>query len=569
MQFFLRVNVETEEVIKAQVPDAYKYLSGRGLTSRLLLDEVDPTCSPLDGNNKIILAPGILGGTEVPCSGRLSVGAKSPLTGGIKESNAGGTAGHKISRLCIKGIIIEGKPKGEWNILVINKNGAFFKPATDLAGLGNYETSDKLRQKYGNRACIISIGMAGEYCLPVSGVAVSDIDGKPNRFAGRGGMGAVLGSKKIKAIIIDDTDAEELTYHNKQEFKTLAREMIRDLREHPNVKIFNKYGTSFNMNVVNEMGAIPTRNFSSGNYEQIDKISGERMHDVIVERGGDGKTTHPCMPGCPIMCSNVYADKNGKEIVAPMEYETMALMGSNLDISDLDEIANLNKLCNDYGIDTMEIGVTLGVAMGNGLISFGDANRCKEILHEISKNSLVGRLFGQGAAGLGRVIGAKRVPAVKGQGLPAYDPRALKGNIPLYAKSPMGADHTSGNTLKVPNPLSTEGKVKTSRNLQIAMAAMDTLGICIIAGVAVINKTERIVELIYNKYGEKLSETLFTDLGKETLITEMKFNERAGFTKVDDRLPEFLIKEPLPPHNTVCDISDKELEACLDFSKDI
>jgi len=567
MQFLLRINMDTNSITREKIPDEYKLLGGRGITSCILLNEVDPTCHPLGEKNKLIIAAGILGGTSAPSSGRLSIGAKSPLTGGIKESNAGGTLGRKISRLGIKAIIIEGKPKDEFKVLLINERGVSLEPATDIAGLGNYEASKKLRQKYGDKVGIISIGQAGEHCLPIAGIAASDLQGRPNRFAGRGGLGAVLGSKKIKAIVIDDNGADEVIYHDKSQFNKIVIEMIRELRENPGIKMFNTYGTSFNMNTVNLLGAIPTRNFTCGSYEHIDKISGERMHDIILQRGGEGQITHACMPGCPIMCSNIYPDKNGKEIVSPMEYETMALMGSNLDIADLDEIAYLNKYCNDYGIDTMEMGVTLGVAMGNGLIPFGDSERCKEILDEVAKNTLMGRVFGQGATILAKLLGTDRIPAVKGQGLPAYDPRALKGNIPVYATSPMGADHTCGNSLRVPDPLSPNGKVKASRNLQIAMAAMDSLGICILAGVAVINNPERIVSLIYNRYGEKLSKTFFTDLGKDVINKELEFNKKAGFTKLDNRLPEFLLKEPLPKHNTVCDISQEELDLCLDFSQ--
>ncbi|MEW6624823.1 MAG: aldehyde ferredoxin oxidoreductase C-terminal domain-containing protein [Bacillota bacterium] len=570
MQKFLRVDVRKQTVNYDPVPDEYKLLGGRGLTARILLDEVDARCSPLGENNKIIFAPGILGGTKAPCTGRLSVGAKSPLTQGVKESNAGGTAGHKIARLGIKAIIVEGKPSDDWFIVVVNKDGARLELANELVNLGNYELSEKLRERFGKKVSIISIGQAGEYCLPVAGVAVSDLEGKPNRYAGRGGMGAVMGAKHIKAIVLDDSGTEGVSYHDKDTFSDICKHIRKGLAENQITgNVFPQYGTSVNIQVVNALGAIPTKNFRYGSYEHAEMISGEKMHDVIMERGGEGKTTHPCMPGCPIMCSNIYPDEQGKTIVAPMEYETMAMFGSNLDIPSLDGIAHLNKLCNDYGIDTIEMGVTLGVAMDGGILAFGDVEKCKELITEISKGTLVGRLLGQGAEILAKVLGAERVPAFKGQGIPAYDPRALKGNIPLYATSPMGADHTCGNSLRVPDPLSPKGKVKASRKLQIGIANIDNLGLCMFAGLVVGGRPDWIKSLVESRYGIDVPDTFVEDIGKEVLTTELVFNERAGFTKDDNRVPEFLQKEPLPPHNTVCDISHEEIRQCLDFGTEL
>lgn len=567
MEKILRINLRNKSIYTEKLPDNYMLLGGRGLTSKILLDEVKADCMPLGKYNKLVFAVGLLCGTSAPCSGRLSVGGKSPLTGGVKESNAGGTAAQRIARLGYRAIIFEEKPQeNRFFIVLITKDNVQILPGDDLAGLGNYETAKRLFERFGKKISIISIGQAGEMCLPLSGIAVTDPDGRPSRFAARGGLGALMGSKRIKAIIIDDEGGQNPQLVEEGVFREAVKEFITGLREHPVTgKAFPKYGTAVNVNIVNSMGALPTRNFSSGSFEGAEKISGETLHDLILQRGGEGKTTHACMPGCVIRCSNVFPDKEGKTIVAPLEYETIGLLGSNCGIDDLDEIAELNYLCNDLGVDTIETGATLAIAMEAGLLSFGDAKRCKELLHEIGRGTILGRVLGQGAAVTGRVLGVERVPVVKNQAMPAYDPRAIKGNIALYSTCPMGADHTAGNTLRAPDPLSPEGKVEISRKLQINTAVIDSLGICLIAGIVLGGRPDLVAKMLKGRYGVDLDEDMIYEMGKEVLRNERQFNRLAGFTNVHDRVPEYFKEEKLPPHNTVCDIPDEEIDKMFDF----
>jgi len=314
-----------------------------------------------------------------------------------------------------------------------------------LTGLGNYETTSKLQETYGTKASFLTIGQGGEMQLGTATVAITDMDGLPNRHCGRGGMGAVMGSKYIKAIIINDRGAKGHLFDVKDEvtFNAQAKEWTKQLVE--SGKGLRNFGTAALVNPISQAGGLPTRNFSMGTFEGSKKINGQMLTKIINERGG--KVGHGCSPGCPIRCSNVYNDAEGNYLVSALEYETIALMGSNLEIDSLDVIAKLNRLCNDYGVDTMEIGVTIGVAMEAGLAAFSDGDSAIPLLKEIPKGTVLGKLIGQGATVTGRVLGITRVPATKGQAMSGYDPRALKGTGVSYATSPMGGDHTAGNCL--------------------------------------------------------------------------------------------------------------------------
>lgn len=230
------VNMTTKEVSVETVPEKYLLLGGRALTSRMLLDNVDPNCEPLGPKNKIVIAPGLLGGTSAPCSGRLSIGTKSPLTGGIKESNGGGTAGTKLAKLGIKALVIEGQPEEENSyILRVMSDGVEILPGDGLESKGNYEVAEELRKRFGTGTSIISIGPAGERGYSLATVAVTDMDGHPTRHCGRGGIGAVLGSKKVKAIVIDDTNAQGVQYIDRESFQDIAKTWGKELKIHERI----------------------------------------------------------------------------------------------------------------------------------------------------------------------------------------------------------------------------------------------------------------------------------------------------------------------------------------------
>jgi len=558
------------------VPEKYKNWGGRGLTSFITLEEVPPTCHPLGPNNKVTLAPGMVTGTPAPSSGRISVGGKSPLTGTIKETNAGTPFSQHLARLGIKAVVVEGQPKenGKFWLLKVDKEGAELLPADEYVGKGLYEVYPALFDRFGKKAAIMGIGVAGEMKMAMAGVCFNDIDGRPSRYSGRGGMGAVLGSKGLKFIVADDTGGPGVDIADKDLFDTGRKKLTEALRTHGVTKEgggLNTYGTAVLINILNEAGGLPTRNFSSGEFEGASKISGEAIAEGVKQRGGAGTMGHPCHPGCIIQCSNIWPKPDGTEHVSVIEYESDWALGANCGIDDLDVIAELIWLCNDYGLDTIESGGTIAVAMEGGLAEFGDGQKAIELMHEIGKGTPLGRILGQGAAFTGKALGVVRVPGVKGQNMPAYAPRAIKGIGVTYATTPMGADHTAGYTIgpeimsvggKV-DPLEVEGKAEISRNLQAATAFLDSTGYCLFTAFAIMDIPEGLegmVETCNAVLGTKWTVDDVGEIGKEVLKRERAFNEAAGFTKADDRLPEFMYYEPLPPHNTVWDVPDEMLD---------
>lgn len=570
MSFILRIDTGQKNVLRETVPEKYMYTGGRGLTAAILHEEVDPTCDPLGSGNKIVFAPGLFGGTPAPCSGRLSVGSKSPLTGGIKEANSGGTAAYKMARLGIKALIIEGEALKDWHYIVINKQGAELVPAGELVNKCNYEVAKELLNKYGKNASIISIGPAGERKYPSATLAVTNREGWPSRHAARGGLGAVLGSKRIKAVVIDDGGCAIPELGDDKKFKEISKRFSKELIE--GRKILTQYGTANLVEPMNAIGCLPVRNFSMGFYAKADSISAQKLKSLITQRGG--KTGHACQHGCVIRCSNIYLDEKGEYLTSSLEYETIGLLGSNLDIDSLDVIARIDRFCDDFGIDTIEMGAALGVAMEKGILPFGSGDSLLKFLEkEVAGDMLLGRLVCHGASIAGRILGVGRIPAVRGQGLPAYDPRGLKGNGVTYLTSQMGADHTAGNCLPgrtgfrpetscAVEPKSTFGQVDLSYDLQIMTAVLDVLGFCLFVGCTPQNM-DTFAELLSCASGETWDREKVLDLGVKTIKTEIAFNKAAGHRTVEN-MPEFLIKEGLPPHNHVFDINDEDIKRIWD-----
>ena len=569
-----RIDMTKGEVKSELTPEKYQGLGGRALTSKVVLEEVVATCNPLGPNNKLVVAPGLLSGTKAPSSGRLSVGGKSPLTGGIKEANAGGTTSQKLACLDINALIFEGQSAdGKFYILYINDQGAELLPADEIKGKGTYEATEKLTAKYGKHIAIMQIGPAGEMMMANAGIANNDPEGNSSRYAGRGGLGAVMGSKGLKAVVIDTKKVTDVPTAQPEAFMEAARKFTKMLLDHPVCgQGLPAFGTNVLMNIINEAGALPTKNFRRGRFEKANDISGEKLAEVAVARGG--KATHACHVGCVMRCSNVYPMPNGK-VCAPIEYESAWALGAHCEIGDLDVVAMLNYICNDVGLDTIEAGGTLGILMDAGLIPWGDGNAAIKALEEVATGSPLGRIIGNGAAFAAKAYGVTRLGAVKGQHMPAYDPRATKGIGVTYATSTMGADHTAGysitaNVLKVGgfvDPLKKEGQVDLSRGLQIATAAIDASGLCLFVAFAVLDNPEglpTIVEMLNARFGASLTVDDVISLGQQILRDEREFNKRAGFTKESDRLPEFFQEEFLP-HGTKFDISDDELDSVYNF----
>ena len=577
MDTILRIDVGAAGGPKAEPTPVGDYagLGGRGLTSAIIATEVPADAHPLGPENKLVIAPGLLSGTAAPMSGRLSVGCKSPLTGGIKEANSGGQAAQLLARLGYAAIVLEGARQGdELYVVRINKHGVTITADKSVRRATNYQLMDKFLGEYAKKGAMISIGTAGEMGYANSTVCITDIEGRPTRHAGRGGVGAVMGSKGIKAIIVDAGGAKVRAPANPEAFKAASKVWAEGLAKHPVTgEGLPAYGTNVLTNVINEAGALPTRNFATGQFEGASKISGETQAEMEIARGGSA--THACHSGCTIKCSGTFVDKDGKYVTKQVEYETVWAHGANCGIDDLDVIAELDRLDDDYGLDTIEMGAAIAVAMEAGVAKFGDGKAAIELLHEVGNGTPLGRILGSGAATTARVFGLEHAPCVKGQAMPAYDPRAVKGIGVTYATSPMGADHTAGyavatNILKVGgdvDPLKAEGQAALSKNLQIATAAIDATGMCLFVAFAVLDQPETfqaLVDLLNAYYGWDLDADGVAAYGLKILAFERDFNERAGFTKADDRLPRYFKREPLPPHNVTFDVSDAELDSVFE-----
>ncbi|MDO9309521.1 MAG: aldehyde ferredoxin oxidoreductase C-terminal domain-containing protein [Deltaproteobacteria bacterium] len=576
MDKIIRINMNDLSTSTETVPAAWAGLGGRGLTSTIVAAEVPPTCHALGPNNKLVFAPGLLTGTPAANSGRLSAGAKSPLTGTIKESNAGGTAAQMLARLDIKALIIEGIPKEDkWYSLHVSMEGVAIREETELVGKWNFAVIEAIEARLGKKTGILTIGPAGEMKMTAANISVKDPDSKI-RSHGRGGLGAVMGSKKIKFISIDDQGAPKVPIADPEKFKTAARVFAKALMDHPvSGEGLPTYGTNVLVNILNEAGGLPTRNFTAGRFDGADKISGETMHDTIAARGG--KVKHGCHAGCIIQCSQVYHDQQGKYVTSGFEYETIWGLGADCCIDNLDDIARADSLMDDIGIDSIETAVMFGVAMEAGILPWGDSKEMLRILtEEIGQGTPLGRILGGGAGSVGKTYGVTRVPVVKNQGIPAYDPRSVKGIGITYATSTMGADHTAGYTIATNilnvggyvDPLKKDGQVELSRNLQIATAAVDSTGMCIFIAFPALDIPEclpALIDMINARFGISLTGDDVTNLGKHILKVEHQFNIEAGFSNIHDRLPEFFTTETVAPHNAIWDFSGDEIDEFWNF----
>ena len=571
MGTILRVDMSELSVGSQETPEEYWKLGGRGLSSTIIAREVPPTSDPLGTHNRLVIAPGMLSGTGAANSGRLSIGFKSPLTGGIKRSNVGGTAAHQLGLLGLSAIVVEGlPPKDELYMLRVTVDGANLIQVPAYRGMKNYDLTRIIHEEFGEEVAILSIGPVGEMKLSAATVACTDTSGFPCRHAGRGGVGAVMGSKGLKAIVIDDTGGPGVTIADPERLREGAKEFARAILGHPFTgHALRMLGTNMLSGVINAAGAYPTRNFREGTFRGIDKVSGEYMYEIITKRGG--KPSRAGCPSCITECSNTYVDERGQYLTSALQYGTIWAHGANLDISDLDSIARADKMCDDYGIDTMEMGQAIGVAMEAGIRTFGDADGALELIEEVGRGTPLGRILGSGSWTAGKAFGIPRVPAVKKHGLAGYDPRAIHGMGVTYATSPMGGDQTAGWVVHTNlasmggklDPHKPDGQVDNSRHIQILTAAMDCTGLCSFMHFPVQDIADGrrgLLEMLGALYDKEITPEAFENLGRDVLKAEHDFNLAAGLTSADDRLPEFMKEERLPPHNVTFSIPDEELD---------
>lgn len=549
----IRVDMTTGAVTEERAPEAYALLGGRALTSRMLLEETDARIHPLSEAAKLFIAPGLLAGTAVTTSGRTSFGFKSPLTGGTKESNVGGQIGHRLARLGIKAIVVSGASPDGWKRLDIDGNGARLSGGDDLAGRSNYDLHRELVGEALRTRAAATIGPAGEHRMASASVAVTDPEGRPTRHAARGGPGAVMGAKGLKAIVVDDAEGvRTVPGENAKAFKGAVVKFSKMVLEDPRVHNTSRYGTAGVIKFVNRDNVLsmPTRNHREGNWERAESISGQAIEELGKERGGK---MLPCMAGCIIKCAILYNDEHGEHVTTALEFETIALLGSNLEIGPADAVAELDRLCDDIGLDTIEVGNAIGVAMEADVLGWGDWEGTKRLLDEdIRGGTPLGRIIGGGTAHVAATYGIDRVPVVKGQGLPAWEPRTLKGMGITYCSSPQGADHTAG--MVTARGATPDTLVKQSRQEQLTMMAVDSVGVCQFTNAL----PGDMAAFISERFGDPVSEDELLALSRDAIETEREFNRRAGFDREDDRLPRWLLDEPLPMPDgpSVFDIED-------------
>jgi aldehyde:ferredoxin oxidoreductase len=551
---------------------------GRLLSGQLVTEFADPKTDPLGPENALVFTSGPLAGRRVSTGGRLSVGCKSPLTKGIKEANAGGMAGDSLANLGYRALVFKGAlPNDKPSVFILDEEGARFVDALPYWGLGNEALLDALKSDFGEGYAAISIGPAGEQLLLAAGVAVTDSNNKPFRMAARGGVGAVMGSKGLKAILLRRPDAKS-NLSDSTEGKTSITGFNKHVASSDRVSVLREYGTASTVMPVQSMAGLPVRNFSKGALPSADEIGGDFMHDLIQERGGIGTITEACMRGCVIQCSNIFPDDKGELAVAPLEYETIGLVGSNLELTSLDEIAEINRLCNDLGLDTIEIGAALGVMMEAAemenlphgidrdlLPRFGEVKRAVELVAETAEGTELGRLLGNGVVAAGTALGVERIPAVKNQAMSAYDPRAVKGTGVTYATSPQGADHTAGLTVFFPvDHRDASNAVKLSRASQLQRAAYDALALCAFNTSATGQQPEIVLDMLRKNYSVELPENWMDVLGMKVIQMEKAYNRAAGMTEADDRLPAYFTTEPHTPIESVFDVPGEEMDAIWD-----
>ncbi len=564
MRYYLQIDLGNETVEKENLQGEEVIRAGRYRIAQTLLRLDKARVDALSPQNPLIFSAGPFAGTNFSNANRVSVGCKSPLTGGVKEANAGGTFGVAMGQLMISGFTLHNACE-HWSIIHIGQDGAVrFESAEQYTGKTNTETATLLHEKYGKKISLALCGPVGEYQGLLAGIAFSDADRRPSRLAARGAVGAVMGSKKVKAIVLEMHKMP--TFHDRKKVMTAVRQYKKMLDESAPIANYKSLGTAFVADINNYTGGLPVENFSRGRLVDTDieplKMGGDYIKEQNLRRGGDH--SHACMPGCVIQCSNVYNDEAGNELVSPVEYETIGLLGTNCGITDPDDLAPLNYTANDIGVDTIEVGAMIGVLMEAGLAKFGDLEFMTDVLEQIKQGSDEGRLWAQGAHRVGEHYQVRRVPVIKQQAISAYDPRVNEVTGVTMMMTAQGADHTAGN---LPfwdcKDKTVDEIVAASMEAQIAAAAADSLGMCIFGRSVTDSNQEFIVDALNNAHGTNLSASFLTSLGRETLKLEHEFNLAAGFDNSHNELPQFFYDEPVEPNGKAVRYSSAEVDECV------
>ena len=564
MRKYLEIDLSTQSIETRELQGREIINSGRRLIAETLLNDNIAGVDPRSPENPLIFSAGPFAGTNFSNANRLSVGCKSPLTGGVKEANTGGTFGFALGQLEIAGFTLHGA-SAEWVTIRIPLDGPItFEDASDLLGLGNFEAAEKLHATYGDKVSLALCGPVGEYEGLLAGIAFSDVDNRPSRLAARGGVGAVMGMKKVKAIVVDKHKMP--TLHDRKMVMRAIKDYGKALGASPAVKSLETTGTAMVADIANYMGALPVRNFSSGQLVEPGgepfKMGGDYIREQNSERGGE--ISHACMPGCLIKCSNVYVDASGREIVSPLEYETIGLLGTNCGLTEPDDVAALNETANDLGIDTIEVGAMIAMLMDGGHAEFGDLAFMKQCLVDIREGNERGRLLAQGTARVGKHFDIARIPVIKQQAISAYDPRVIEVTGISMMVTAQGADHTTGNSPAFKcDDKTIEIIAAESYKMQVNSAVADSIGLCVFGRSVTDGNLKLIADAMNSAHDLDVSPEDVRDLGREALNLEVEFNRLAGFTEEEDELPTFFHSEPLPPTNRSARLHAKEVNTYM------
>ena len=548
MRAYFNIDLATKSVTRETWEGEQLARAGRYHIAKTLFERGIATVDPLSDANPLIFSVGPFAGSNMSNANRISVGCKSPLTGGIKEANAGGTFGFAMGHSEICGFTLE-NAADDWTVIYFSKEGdVSFHDASPYMGKGVIETAALLHDAFGEKVSLGILGPVGEYGGLMAGISFSDPEGRPVRIAARGGVGAVMGAKKVKALVCEKHKMP--TFHDRKGVMQGVKNYGAKLKEDAAVQNLGLKGTALVADVMNGMGGIPVRNFSGGQlvdtkFERM-RMGGDFIREQNMARGG--VPTHACMPGCMIKCSNIYVDKDGKDLVSPLEYETIGLLGTNCGLTDPDDVARLNMTANDLGIDTIELGATLALLMENGEAEFGDVPFMEAALDDIRNGTPRGKLLSQGAHRVGEHFNVRRVPVIKKQAISAYDPRVIEVTGISMMLTAQGADHTTGNLpTHACDGKPTEELVGESMNVQMLCAAADSVGLCLFGRSVTNINHDLVVGAINDAIGEQLPITFLKRIGIETLAYEDAFNTAAGFGQDDDELPAFFYEDALAP----------------------
>lgn len=549
---YLRINLATREV-KVENLDldlAKKYIGGRGLGTKFMMDEVDPKIDALSEENKLMIVTGPLTGTATPTGGRYMVVTKSPLTGTIASSNSGGFFGAELKFAGYDMVIFEGK--SEKPVYVnIEDDKVEFLDADHIWGKLVGETTDILQEKHGEKSKVLTIGPAGENLSKLAAIMNCK-----DRAAGRSGVGAVMGSKNLKALVVRGTNKVQVK--DEIALKEVFKESVAKIRKNPvSGEGLPTYGTAILVNVINENGSYPCNNFQTAYDERADEISGETMKDdFLVKRTACYR--------CPIACGR-WCKVDGQEMAGP-EYETLWAFGSDCGIHDLGEVIKANHWCNELGLDTISAGCTLAAAMElrelglvkaeeiNGTpLEFGNAQAVVEWTKKLAYRDGFGDKLAEGSYRLGEMYGrADLSMSVKKQELPAYDPRGIQGQGLQYATSNRGGCHVRGylispEILGLPEKLdrlSLEGKAFWAKAFQDLTASIDSLGMCLFTSFAL--GAPDYAKLVNAVCGTDHTEESIMEAGERIWNIEKLFNLESGIAPSEDKLPKRLLEEPIP-----------------------